>query len=45
MGSLCTTPGSRTTWITVVLKPGKEKGSAQFIPRLLPPQSRVTFGF
>lgn len=38
MGSLCTTPDSRTTWITVVLKPGKEKGSAQFIPSLLPPQ-------
>lgn len=28
MGSLCTTPGSRTTWITVVLKHGKDNGSA-----------------
>lgn len=28
MGSLCTTPGRRTTWITVVLKRGKDKGRA-----------------
>lgn len=28
MGSLCITPGSRTTWITVVLKHGKDKGSS-----------------